>query len=216
MDNLETTATEAVQETAAPVEKKKTSAKEFFVRLGAGTREFFRKIMVSLKRRPHNVALCMLLISFIVYSFALSSMSKTTALIQGSGMGLFEFAIMLFSLLSLVCFLNAFPKRAKVKIVFLVLLFAMLALVLVCDIMYFVRINEALTRTNNPIVLPSDGSRDYVLKAKTISLVHIVLLGISIALTATIPLYGKLFQKVKTSIELEYTEAEDAVELAED
>ncbi len=217
MENLEVTATEAQQESTATVEKKKKiSAKQFFVKLGGSIKEFFRKLMVSLKRRPHNVALCMLLVSFIVYSFALSSMSKTTALIQGSGMGLFEFAIMLFSLLSLVCFLNAFPKRAKVKIVFLVMLFVMLVLVLVCDIMYYIRINEALTRADNPIVLPSDNSRDYVLKAQMISLVHIILLGISILLTATIPLYGKLFQKVKTSIDVEYTEADETVELAEE
>lgn len=188
----------------------------FFVKLGKSVKEFFRKLMVSLKRRPHNVALVMLLVCFIVYSFNLSAFSNTTALIQGGGMGLCEFAIMLFSLLAMVCFLNAFPKREKPKVFFLVMLFVMLVIVIVCDMIYFIRINEALTRAENPIVIPEDGSRNYVLQASAWSIVHVVLLGVATLLTATIPLYGKLFKLVNTNVELEYTEATEAVELAEE
>ena len=216
MDNLETTATEVVQEETAPVEKKKKSAKEFFVALGARIKEFFRKTMVSLKRRPHNIALVMLAVSFIVYSFNLTKISNTTAYISGAGMGLCEFATMLFSTLSFVCFFNSFPKRQKPKLLFVILFGVMLAIVIAADIVYFLRIQQALTRAESPIVLPEDGSRDYVLQAKSMLIANIILVGITGLLTATIPLYGKLFKKIKTSIEVEYTEADENVELAED
>ena len=224
MDNLEVTATEIQQEVATPVDqqatatsvKTKKTAKDFFVNVGKKTKEFFRKLMVSLKRRPHNIALVMLAISFVVYSFNLTKISNTTAYISGSEMGLCEFATMLFSTLSFVCFLNSFPKREKPKILFVVLFALMLAVIIVADIVYYVRIQQALTRDVNPIVLPDDGSRDYVLQAKSMLIAHLVLVGITGLLTATIPLYGKLLKKVKTSIELEYTEADEEVELAEE
>ena len=219
MENLEMNA--QVEETAvvqitATESAKQSSTKKFFVKVGKSTKEFFRKLMVSLKRRPHNIALLMLAVSFIVYSFDLTKISNTTAYLDGNGMGLCEFAIMLFSTLAFVCFLNAFPKRGKPKIFFLVVLFVMLAIIITCDIIYFVRINQALTRADNPVILPEDGSRDYVLKAKSLSLAHIILLGVSTILTATIPLYGRLFKLVNTSIEVEYTEADEEVELAEE
>lgn len=214
MDNREITATEAVQ--TAPEQKKKRSAKEFFVAVGRSTKEFFRKLMVSLKRRPHNIALVMLAVSFVVYSFNLTKISNTTAYISGAGMGLCEFATMLFSTLSFVCFLNAFPKREKPKLLFVILFGVMLAIVIAADIVYFVRINQALTREVDQIVIPEDGSLDYILKAKSMLITHIILVGVTALLTATIPLYGRLFKKIKTSIEVEYTEADEVVELAEE
>lgn len=216
MENLEMNAQVeevAVEQTTATESAKENSAKVFFVKVGRGVREFFRKLMVSLKRRPHNIALCMMLISFIVYSFSLTKISDTTSLIQGSGMGLCEFATMLLSLLAMVTFLNAFPKRQKPKIIFLVMLFVMLALIIACDAIYYLRVVQAMTRAENPI--SPEGKNSYILDAKVICIAHIILLGITILLIATIPLYGKLLKKIKTSIEVEYTEADEAVELAE-
>ena len=219
MENLEMNAQveTAVEETTATEGAKKSSAKDFFVKVGKGVREFFRKLMVSLKRRPHNIALVMMFVTFIVYSFNLTKISNTTAFIYGDGMGLCEFATMLFSTLTFVVFLNAFPKREKPKIIFLVLLFVMIALVIVCDVIYYLRINTAITNaTQAGEEWLNDGKHDYVFDAKTMIIAHIILLGISAILVATIPLYGKLFKKIKTSIELEYTEADEAVELAEE
>ena len=220
MENIEVKAQDvqevAVAEQAATLSTEKSGgAKTIFVKIGKWVREFFRKLMVSLKRRPHNIALVMLAVSFIVYSFKLTIISDTTAYISGAGMGLCEFATMLFSTLSFVCFLNSFPKREKPKILFIVMFALMLAIVIVCDVVYYLRIHEALTREVNPIVLPNDGSRDYVLKAQKMLIAHIILVGIAGILTATIPLYGKLFKKIKTSIEVEYTEADEEVELAD-
>ena len=83
------------------------------VKKPSAVKEFFRKQIVTLKRNPQNIPMAMLLISFVYYSLNLTNMSNTTAKIQGVGMGLCQFCIMLFSLLSIVCMLNAFPKRKE-------------------------------------------------------------------------------------------------------
>ena len=62
--------------------------------------EFFRKRLVSLKRKPQFIAMFVLVVAFIYYSFNLSSIANTTALINGPHMGLSEFCVMLFSALA--------------------------------------------------------------------------------------------------------------------
>ena len=62
-------------------------------------KEFFRKLIVSLKRNPGIIPLLMLAVSFLFYSLNLTDVSDTTAKIQSRGMGLSEFTIMLFSML---------------------------------------------------------------------------------------------------------------------
>ena len=92
----------------------------------SGLKEFWRKRLVSLKRKPHMIPLVVMAIAFLYYSLNLTHISDTTARIQGQGMGLAGFATMLFSMLSLVCFLNAFPHRKKVNIPMLVLMLLIL------------------------------------------------------------------------------------------
>ena len=88
--------------------------------------EFLRKWLVALKRKPQMIAMIVLAAAFVYYSLNLTQISNTTAKIYGSGMGLAEFATMLLSMLSLLCFLNAFPHRKKTNIPMLVLMFMLL------------------------------------------------------------------------------------------
>ena len=60
-----------------------------------GIKEYCRKRLVGLKRKPHMIPLVVLAIAFIYYSFNLSQVSNTTALINGPHMGLTEFGTML-------------------------------------------------------------------------------------------------------------------------
>jgi hypothetical protein len=116
-----------------------------------GLKESFRKLLVSLKRRPHMIPLLVFALAFLVYSLNLMNISDTTAKIQGKGMGLCGFATMLFSMLSLVCFLNAFPYRKKTNIPMLILMLVMVGLVIYCDIYYGGAITRATTRAENRI-----------------------------------------------------------------
>lgn len=163
--------------------------------------EFLRKLFVSLKRSPSVIALIVLVIAFLQYSLNLTHISDTTAKIQGSGMGLCGFATMLFSMLSLVCFLNAFPRRKKPVVPMLVLMFCMFAIIIFCDIHYMGLITLALTRADNPIVI--DNQTLYIAKAFNVLYDHIIIEVVGIALIVLLPVYSKLLRKINTSIVVE-------------
>ena len=178
----------------------------------AKVKEFFRKLLVSLKRRPQIIPMLVFAVAFLVYSLNLMNISDTTAKIQGAGMGLCGFATMLFSMLSFVCFLNAFPRRKKTNIPMLVLMFVMLGVIIFCDVFYMNAITRALTRPENPIVLSK--STVYIGLAYNMLNDHIVILAIGIVLVALLPVYSKLLKKIKTSVEVEDNGKLDAIDIS--
>lgn len=164
-------------------------------------KEAVRKFIVSLKRNPSVIPLVMLLVAFLVYSFNLTSMSDSTAKIQGVGMGLSQFCIMLFSLLSMVCMLNAFPRRKKPNIPMVVIMFVMFAIIIYCDLHYNNAIMAALTRAESPIVL--NETTIYIAEAYNMLNTHVILIGVSAALVVLLPVYSKLLRKINTSVDVE-------------
>ena len=166
--------------------------------IGAAIKESLRKFLVSLKRNPSVIPLVMALACFILYSFNLTNMSDTTAKIQGSGMGLCQFCIMLFSLLSMVCMLNAFPRRKKPNIPMIVVMFVMFAIIIFCDIHYSGKVWEAVSRAENPIKI-----EDYIAGAYNMLNTHYIMVIVTAALVALLPLYSKLLRKINTSVAVE-------------
>lgn len=166
-----------------------------------GVKEFFRKKIVSLKRKPQIIPMLVLVIGFLVYSLNLTHVSDTTAKIQLSGMGLCGFCTMLFSMLSFVCFLNAYPHRKKTNIPMLVLMFLMLALLIVCDTFYMGQITKAITRADHPIVV--DANTIYISQALSMLKVHRVIVCIGVVLTLLVPVLRKLLRKIDTSLPVE-------------
>ena len=153
--------------------------------MNKGLKESFRKLLVSLKRRPHMIALLVFALAFLVYSLNLMNISDTTAKIQGKGMGLCGFATMLFSLLSLLCFLNAFPHRKKVNVPMLVLAFLMIGV-----------------------------TTQYIAKARDMLGRHRVILFAGVALTVLLPVYAKLLRKINTSVSVEDNGKLDAIDIS--
>ena len=164
-------------------------------------KEFFRKQIVTLKRNPQNIPMAMLLISFVYYSLNLTNMSNTTAKIQGVGMGLCQFCIMLFSLLSMVCMLNAFPSRKKPVYPMVALMFVMFGIMIYADIHFCNGIMAALTREVSPIVL--DVNTIYIANAYNMLRTFMILLAITAVLILTLPVYSKWIRKINTSVDVE-------------
>lgn len=164
-------------------------------------KEALRKFVVSLKRNPSVIPLAMLFVSFLYYSLNLTHVSNTTALIQGKGMGLCEFCIMLLNLLSLVCMLNAFPRRKKANIPMIVLMFVMFGILVYADMHYLNGIAAALNRAESPIKL--DTSTAYIAKAFNMLSTYQIMIYVTAGLVALLPVYSKLLRKIKTSIEVE-------------
>ncbi len=160
--------------------------------------EFIRKFFVALKRKPQQIPLVAVMICFIWYSFNLTTVSFTTTRLQGNNMGLTGFAVMLFSTLAIVCCMNAFPYRKKVKVPMLVLLFIMLAIIIFCDFHYVNCVTEKIAAE----VIKNESDMARIVQAKSIMTTHIIMVIVSAVLVATLPLYSKLIRKIRTSIEV--------------
>ncbi|MGX8705052.1 MAG: hypothetical protein ACSW8J_00590 [bacterium] len=165
-----------------------------------GFNEFMRKRLVALKRKPQTIALIAFALAFLYYSLNLTKISDTTAYINLPGMGLAGFATMLFSILMMVAFNNAFPHRKKVNIPMLILLFLMVGIVIYAGIFYQGRITEALTRAVNPITVGPDKS--YINAAMLMLTIHRIILIIGVVLVITLPVYTKALRKINTNVEI--------------
>ncbi len=159
-------------------------------------KETKRKFIVSLKKRPHNIPLCMMVIAFLTYSLNLTKISNTTAVINRPYMGLCEFVIMLFSILAFVVFLNAYPKRQKPILPMVILLYLLQVIIIGADFLYLKRIQEGLK------TLEITAARQFIPQAQTMLTVHIVMVIITVILIALIPVLGKLLNKIDTSVVL--------------
>lgn len=173
-----------------------------------GPKEFIRKFFVGLKRNPQNIAMLMMLATFLIYSLNLTNIAKATENAGYPNMGQCEFASMLFGILAFVSFLRAFPRREKPKLTMIVLTILMDAAMIFCDIVYSSRINEYLSK--NAI---DDNNRSVPLAGNIVAL-HIVLLIISIALIVLLPVYSKLIKKINTSIDVEGNDNLGAIDIA--
>ena len=179
---------------------------------GARIKEGFRKLIVSLKHKPQTIPMIMLVITFLYYSLNLTNISNTTAMVNVTPMGLCGFITMLFSMLALVCFMNAFPNRKPVNKPMLILMIAMMLSVLAADVVYYSTVMGSL---QSGVALTRD---KLVVMNSAIGILwtHSIMIVISLALLALLPVYSKLIRKIKTSIEVEAGEDMAALDLADD
>lgn len=187
---VETTAEEA----AAPQEKSSTS-------FGAKVKEWFRKFTVKLKRKTQMIPLVVILITSLVYLCC----TKTYAqVIEGNSgipnLGIAMFVNTLLSILVLAVFLNAFPKRRKPKIVFVVMVFVVLAIILGLDLLYYFSTKTFVNNNGGDFILNRYPEINKAYKQLT---VHMVFVGISIVVFAFLPLYKKGINKINTRKNLE-------------
>ena len=177
-------------------------------------KEMVRKFIVSLKRRPQTIPLVVFVIAFLVYSLNLSQVSDTTAKLQSSGMGLAGFIVMLFSMLSMVCFMNAFPYRKPVNKPMLILMFLMNAIIIAADVFYLTAVNGVQGDPTTAVVVTLETA--YIAFAQYYLQMHIIILAVAIVLTALLPVYSKLLRKIKTSVEVEDNGEMGAIDLSGD
>ncbi len=178
-------------------------------KLSAGLKEFFRKRIVALKRKPQMIPMVVLGIAFVLYSFNLTNISDTTARINFKGMGLTEFCTMLFSLLSFVCFLNAYPHRKKTNIPMLTLMFVMLGILVFCDVYYLGQIARSLSENE------ANRSLQFIANAESMLQVHVVIVIVGAVLTLLVPVIRKLLLKINTNPELEESQQMHDIVLSE-
>lgn len=183
--------------------------------VGAKIKEWFRKRIVALKRKTNIIPLLLFLISSLIYLFNLSAFSQTglSALLNGNMLGFPVFVNCLFSILIIVLHLNAFPKRGKkVNLLNYILVYVFAAAMIAMDIVYYIFLNKTVI-DNNQTLATADA---VVISSATITIVHIVFLGISVIALALLPLYTKLIMKINTSKEIEGSQLNEVIESEDD
>jgi phosphoglycerol transferase MdoB-like AlkP superfamily enzyme len=180
------------------------------VTFGAKVKEYFRKKVVNLKRKPQNIPLIVLLATSVYYMLILFVLSKSIDVCaENSNVpagGICVFITTLLSLLSLVSFLNAFPKRKKPNIAMIVVVFVMIAVMIVCDILYYVQISNYLKYlVSLSSYAEASADPDYITAYAGLPYVigHIALLAASAVIFALLPVIKILVNKIDTSVKLE-------------
>lgn len=184
---------------------------------GAAIKEWFRKFTVRLKHRPMNIAFFVMIVSAIVYLCSLGNYSQSALKYQiVDWLGLSIFVNTLFCILSLLLFMNSFPKRSKKpKVVMLILFFVFVAAMITFDVLFYVRAGNAYNNDlSNPDWDPAIKAevQSYMVPALNSAIAHIVLVGLGAILTATYPLYGKLLNMINTKKVIESTEIKEVIE----
>lgn len=178
---------------------------------GAGIKEWLRKKIVALKRRPNTIPLFLFFISSMIYLLNLAAFSQTGLNVYSGGdlLGLPVFVNCLLSILICVVHLNAFPKRSKkVNLLNYILIYVFAAAMFAMDVLYYIKVlsiveKDSLTLATAAPVVQSSAS---------ISIVHIVFLAISVIALATLPLYTKLIMKINTSKVIEESQLDEVIE----
>lgn len=179
---------------AKPKKQKKNS--------NGGIKEWWRKTLVSLKRKPQNIPFIFYMLACIIYLIMLTSFSKCVMENYGDDQkwsALCVFGCTLFSLLVIVAYMRVYPKYKKPSIAMMVVTYVFTAMLIFFDIVFFNEITGLRASTNiSKLLYPSADTT-----ALAISIVHIVLLAIGAILLATLPLWKKLLLKINTRKEVE-------------
>ena len=122
------------EETMIENQPEKTPSKG--ARIKAVIKEWFRKRIVMLKVKPQLIPLVLMVITTVYFMLILFriSIAVDEAKEASSATGICTFITTLLSLLYLVSFLNVFPKRKKPNIFFMVIVGAMIAGQIACDL----------------------------------------------------------------------------------
>jgi phosphoglycerol transferase MdoB-like AlkP superfamily enzyme len=186
-------------------------------KFSAGVKEWFRKLTVKLKHNTQLIPFVILIITSFVYLCLLSSLSIVVNKNRGiSNAGIAVFVNTLISILVLLVFLNAFPKRKKPNIIFLVMVFVMLAALIGLDILFYSNVTEFATRAGGGDPSFYYEVATYIPPALTGVIVHIVFVGVSILALALMPLYKKLICKINTSKNIESTSIKEEIDTSEE
>ena len=163
--------------------------------------EWLRKKVVYVKRNPSIIPLIFMVISCLVFNLNLEDYSRTTLALLMDTMGLTLFAISLFSYLSIVTYLSAYPKRQKPSYIKIILSVIMIAGSIALELYYHHLI--VLKTEIGPSIIQITADKMYILAAKKYVVIHCVILSITLLLMLTLPIYSKWIRKINTSIKLE-------------
>ena len=204
-----------------PPEEQSVQNESLGKRIWAGIKEWVRKQIVTLKRAPHRIPLLMIVITSVLWLFWLFTFSKAVYGALGANWtGLLIFGNTMLSILVLPLFLNAFPKRSKPKVIFIVLVFIFLAAMIVLDVVYydiFTVFAYGDPANGIPPQMNEAGlaGEPAIEQSFSLSIAHMVLVGVCIVILALLPVYTVLIRKINTSKNIEGNDINETIDVEE-
>lgn len=181
----------------------------------AGIKEWFRKKIVALKRRPNTIPLFLFFISSMIYLLNLAAFSQTGLNIYSGGslLGLPVFVNCLLSILICVVHLNAFPKRGKkINLLNYILVYVFVIVMAIMDVLYFSKVLSIVAKDGKTLATAAS----VVQTSAIVTIVHLALMGIAVIAFGTLPLYSKLIMKINTTKVIEESQLDEVVESEDD
>lgn len=175
-------------------------------------KEYFRKLTVKLKRQTHIIPLILTLIASLAYMCMIGTFSQVVEVNSGiAASGICMFVNTLVSILVLPCFLNAFPKRKKPQIPFIVAVGVLMVLLIALDLAFYININKYVVANKISLARNPKISETY-----TSLIVHIVLVAVAGIAFAFLPLYKKGINKINTKKTIESNNLSAEIDTEED
>lgn len=181
----------------------------------AGVKEWFRKLIVKLKRKTQLIPLVLTLITSFVFLCMIGTFSQLVEINTGiSSLGISMFVATLASILILPLFLNAFPKNKKPVIAFIVAVFVVYALIIAMDLVFLLNMMNFFKENEAAIKAGEESAKNLALfdKSKLSLIVHVVLVGICVVVFALLPVYKKAINKINTKKVVESNEFADEID----
>ncbi len=190
-----------------------SKVKAFFAKVWAGIKEWTRKQVVTLKRFPQRIPLAITVITSVLWLIWLFTFSQAaSSLLLVNTLGLLVFANTLISILVLPLFLNAFPKRKKPNIVFIVLVFVFLAALIALDVVYFVQVSADIANRSTAWL----SQRPFIRESLTLVIVHLVFVALSVIILALLPVYAPLIKKINTAKNIDGNDLHEHIDIEDD
>ena len=182
------------KEAAVAVEPSAQKSPKKSGKADGGFKEWFRKLIVKLKRKTQLIPLVLTLITSFVFLCMIGTFSQFIQKNPGiSSVGVCMFVATLASILVLPLFLNAFPKNKKPVIAFVVAVFVVFALIIAMDVVFIVNMQQFVKKYVNDV-----STLAFYNETQLSLIVHIVLVGICVVAFALLPVYKKAINKINT------------------
>lgn len=179
-------------------------------------KEWGRKQIVILKRSPQRIPLLILVITSLLWLFWLFTFSQAvynSQQIKWTGIAVFVNTML--SILILPLFLNAFPKRKKTNYVFIALVFVFMICIVFLDILYYIQSYDFVYVQGQMDEVWLNRNPAFV-QSLNLSIVHIVLIGVSALALALLPVYAPMIKKINTSKEVVGNDIHETIDVEDE
>lgn len=154
-----------------------------------------RKWIVSLKRRPQNIPLALLVVCCFMYTFNLTAHSNAVMYVSARVIALYVFIITLSSMLTIFSFVNAYAGKKR-KWLMQAVVYLLIAVQIVLEFAYYQVMYYEVFLRDDPVPLTAD-----IATSMNGTVLHLIALSVALLAIVFMPVYHKLLGKIDTTLE---------------